>query len=59
MLRQKLSSRKFWMAVVGAALLIANQGLGLNIPEDTVMAFAALVISYILGESFVDAKRGG
>lgn len=53
----KLKSRKFWMAVVSAALIIANEGLGMNIPEDTVLAFAAIVIGYIFGESYVDAHR--
>lgn len=51
------TSRKFWMAVVGALLLVANEGLGLNIPEDTVTAFAGLLIAWILGEAHVDAQR--
>ncbi|MBC7340940.1 MAG: hypothetical protein H5U02_00540 [Clostridia bacterium] len=58
----KLKSRKFWMALVSAVLLVANEGLGLNLPEDVIVPFAALVISYILGEAIVDAaaakKRG-
>lgn len=55
--KQKLTSRKFWMAVVGAVLMVANEGLGLNIPSDVIIPFAALIISYILGEGAVDVAR--
>lgn len=54
----KLKSRKFWMAVVAAILVIANKGLDLNLPEDSITAVVGIVISYILGESYVDGKRG-
>jgi len=54
----KLRSRKFWMAVVSALLLIANEGLGLNIPEDAVLPFVAVVLGYIFGEAYADAHRG-
>lgn len=52
----KLKSRKFWMAVATAVLIIANEGLSLNIPKDAVLQVVGVVISYILGQSFVDAK---
>lgn len=54
---EKLKSRKFWMAVVAAALIVTNEGLGLDIPADTVLAFAAVVIGYIFGEAYVDSNR--
>ena len=54
---KKLKSRKFWMAVVAAMLVIANEGLGLNLPEEAIMTVAAVVIGYILGESYVDGKH--
>lgn len=54
---EKLKSRKFWMAVIAGALVVANEGLDLNLPTDTIQTFAGLVISYILGQSFVDAKK--
>ncbi len=54
---EKLKSRKFWMAVISALLIIANDGLGLKIPTDAVMALAGVVISYILGQSYVDANK--
>ena len=54
---EKFKSRKFWMAVIAAALIVANEGLGLDIPTDTVMAFAAVVIGYIFAEGYADANR--
>ena len=53
----KLKSRKFWMAVVAALLVVANEGLGLGLPEDSIMAVAGVVIAYVLGEAYVDGKR--
>ena len=52
---ERFTSRKFLLAVVAGLILIANQGLGLNIPEDTILAFAGLVIAYIFGQGAVDA----
>ncbi|WP_231956026.1 hypothetical protein [Aneurinibacillus soli] len=54
---EKLKSRKFWMAIVTAGLVIANNRLGLNIPEESIMSIAGVVVAYILGQSHVDAKK--
>ena len=56
-MKQKFKSRKFWMAVVSAILVILNEGLDLGIDQDTVLTFAGLVATWILGESVVDATR--
>jgi len=53
----KIKSRKFWMAVVSAGLVIANEGLGLDLPVEAVMAVAAIAIGYILGQGYVDGKE--
>lgn len=55
--KNKFKSRKFWMAVIVGLLTIANDGLGLGLPEEAIMTVAATVIAYILGESYVDANR--
>ena len=58
---EKLKSRKFWIAVTTAALVIVNEGLGLGIPEDAVMQIVAVALTYILGQAGVDivkAKNG-
>ncbi len=51
----KLKSRKLWVSIVSALLIIANQGLGLDLPNETILAFAGIVITYLLGQSAVDA----
>jgi uncharacterized membrane protein len=50
---EKLKSRKFWFALIGAILPVINEHFGLKIPIESVM----VVIAYILGQSFVDAKK--
>ena len=57
MLKQKLTSRKFWMAVASALLVVLNDGLSLGIDADTVLKFVALVLGYVLGEAAVDTAR--
>ena len=58
--KQKLSSRKFWAAVVGfvSAVLIALNYSELKIEQiATVITAGGVLIAYILGESYVDANR--
>ncbi len=58
--KQKLTSRKFWTAVVGfvTAILVA-----FNIPDMEIEQVVGIIgatstlIAYILAEGFVDAKR--
>lgn len=57
--KRKLTSRKFWVAVVGfvTAILIAfgANDMEVNQVVTLVMAFATL-IAYIIGEGLVDAS---
>ena len=58
--KQKLTSRKFWAAVVGfvTALLIAFGFSDNQIAEATSMIMAgATLIAYIIGEGLVDSSR--
>lgn len=55
----KWKSRKFWMAVVSAILVILNEGLGWDIPEDTVLTFVFLVLGWVFCEAIVDVSRRG
>lgn len=57
---QKLSSRKFWAAVVGftTALLVAFGVDDLTIEQvSAIITGAAVLIAYIFGEGMVDAAR--
>jgi len=55
----KFKSRKFWMAVISGVLVILNDGMDIGIDNQTVMAFAGIVMSFIFGEAYVDSKRTG
>lgn len=56
-MKKKLTSRKLWMSIVSAALVIANEGFDLGISNESVMAFAAIVMSFIFSQGYVDAKE--
>lgn len=56
-MKNKWKSRKFWMSIIAAALVIANEGLDLGISTETVMTFAGLIASFIFSEAYVDAKK--
>ena len=58
--KQKLSSRKFWAAVVGfvTAILIACNASEMTISQvSAVITAGGVLIAYIIGESVVDANR--
>ena len=55
--KQKLSSRKFWVAVASAAFIILSEGLGFNIDPDLYWKLVALALGYIFGEAAVDIAR--
>lgn len=60
LLRQKLSSRKLWAAILTAGVSLAAVFLGDSLTPEIVSALkcaAAAAIAYIFGESTVDAAR--
>lgn len=57
LMKSKWKSRKFWMSIIAAALVIANEGLDLGISTETVMTFSGLIASFIFSEAYVDAKK--
>lgn len=52
----KLKSRKFWVTVVSSILIVLNEGLGMSIDSEAVLSFSGIVISYLLGQSYIDSK---
>lgn len=57
---QKLSSRKFWAAVVGfvTALLVAFRADEGTVEQvSAVITAGGVLVAYIIGESVVDANR--
>lgn len=55
--KQKLTSRKFWVAMASAAFIILSEGLGFDIDADLYWKIVALALGYIFGESAVDIAR--
>lgn len=54
---EKLKSRKFWFALLGALLPIIAQALTGDVGwSEAVMASIAVLSSYILGQGYVDGK---
>jgi uncharacterized membrane protein len=53
----KLKSRKLWVSIVSAILVVLNDGLGLNIDNETVMQFTILIVGYVFTQGVVDAVQ--
>ena len=54
---EKLKSRKFWFAFLGALLPIVAQYLTDSVPlGEALQLSAAVVVSYIFGQGYVDGK---
>ncbi len=50
-----LTSRKFWAALVGVAMVILTHYVpDFPIPEDQILALVLVVVSYILGTAVED-----
>ena len=55
---QKMKSRKFWFALLGAMLPIVAQSMAEDIATaEALQLSAAIVISYIFGQGYVDANQ--
>ena len=60
--KQKLTSRKFWVAITGfiTALLVAFNVDDLTIEQViAVVSGLSALVAYIVGEGLVDSKRTG
>jgi len=54
---EKLKSRKFWFAFLGALLPIVAQYLTDAVPlAEALQLSAAVIVSYIFGQGYVDGK---
>lgn len=55
-MKSKFLSRKFLMAIISAALVIANDGLELGLDQNTIVAFGSIVVGWIVSEAVVDVS---
>ncbi len=56
---ERLKSRKWLTAIATILLIICNEMVGLNIPEEAYWAIVLPAIAYILGEAYTDGKAVG
>lgn len=55
---ERLKSRKFWIALLGALLGVASPMLDGSIPPEKGLEMAtAILISYVIGQGWVDAAK--
>lgn len=55
----KLTSDRLWAMLGFGAFLIANQQLGLGVPDEHVTKLAYAVIAFVLGKSWRSTIPGG
>ncbi len=53
----KLKSRKFWVAIIAGAIVVGASELGFDLEQESVVAFTAIVIAYLTGQSIVDRQK--
>lgn len=53
---ERIKSRKFLSALFSALFIVLNEGLGTPIDREAYAWITGVVISYIVGESFIDAS---
>jgi uncharacterized membrane protein len=56
-MQEKLKSRKFWVAIIGALLVVINDQLELGLDTESLMGIVGIAITYIIGQSAVDATK--
>ena len=54
---QKLTSRKFWLAVIGAGVMMVNALTDLSLDTTQMASVLLPIIAYILGEAWVDSHK--
>ncbi|MCY0882075.1 MAG: hypothetical protein OWS74_08775, partial [Firmicutes bacterium] len=56
-LNKAIRTRRFWLAVVYAVLIILTKGMNYSLPTSEIMALAAIVLSLILGDVYVESQQ--
>ena len=56
---ERLKSRKWLTTIATILLVVCNEMVGLNIPEEAYWAIILPAIAYILGEAYADGKAAG
>jgi len=51
---KNIMSKKLFMAIISAILVVCNEGLNLGIPSETVIAFMGVIATYIWKQADLD-----
>lgn len=54
-MKNRLTSRKFWVSIVTTATLVGSQVFGLNLDSTEQAGIAVVGAVYVFGEAIVDA----
>ena len=54
---RKLTSRKFWVACITTICMLVSAFSGIDLDIEQILAIVLPVIAYIVGESWIDAKK--
>jgi hypothetical protein len=57
-MKDKLGSRKLWIAIVGVLLQFINGYLAKPLPDDQLMQLSLIIVGYLISQGFVDSKNG-
>lgn len=50
-------SRKFWIATITALVMLISTLTGVELDIEEILAIVLPVIAYVLGESYIDARK--
>ncbi len=53
----KLKSRKLWVSLIAAVLIVFNDAFEFGLDSTTITAIVSTVVGYVLGQGAVDAAE--
>jgi len=53
-IRELLQSKKFLAAIAGAAVVVLNKALSIDMPEEDLLKILGMIATYIVGQSVAD-----
>ena len=55
-IKDRLTSRRFWLVVIVGILVIANEALALGISQESLVKIVGLSGIYVIGDSYEQAR---
>jgi|TARA_R110000851_G_scaffold104493_1_gene222198 hypothetical protein len=51
-----LTSRRFWVSVVGLASVVASETMGIDLNQEQVIGVVVLVVAWVVGDTVRETK---